>query len=368
MPPRPRKIDIRVKGKAASKKLAAAAAMHPKLDEWCKEGPDYAQLHVLKRQGKRLDLLGDFGEDYFYSMDRVLVEKEEPVPNEVAEVPDIGKCADLTLAGANLVFMGLGSKVKFLEELRVECNKRGAFTLHIPGYQRAIHFGRRLRALLHMQFSDGDKIPECHNAYETAEELGRLLQERAEQAPVVVVVDSICRLEMDDVEILSQLATYCDRFHLVCSVDHVHWLQAVGLPHGCYSVLECHTMEPYEHEIVATEDLTSEIEEGNAECTAFVTRVRHVLESLNRNQAEIFFLICNQQRTTPGGISEAELLTKASHLMLATKNYARLRSHICEFMDHKILAFRPQGKRFVVKVDDPAELDAIIALKQKLNL
>eukprot|EP00397_Hematodinium_sp_SG-2012_P055910 GEMP01068599.1.p1 GENE.GEMP01068599.1~~GEMP01068599.1.p1 ORF type:complete len:206 (+),score=26.45 GEMP01068599.1:296-913(+) len=165
-----------------------------------------------------------------------------------------------------------------------------------------------------------------------------------------------------------QVATYCDRFHLVCSVDHVHWLQAVGLPHGCYSVLECHTMEPYEHEIVATEDLTSEIEEGNAECTAFVTRVRHVLESLNRNQAEIFFLICNQQRTTPGGISEAELLTKASHLMLATKNYARLRSHICEFMDHKILAFRPQGKRFVVKVDDPAELDAIIALKQKLNL
>jgi len=344
----------KVRQPSKKKQLLQAPADQPTMLDILSKSPGEAKAMARKRAG-RLSELSRFCDDYFMSPLRTVEElKNEPILDGKRRVPSPEEVVELLQNGFNVILRGLGSKIRYLDDIKTRLHEETEmYVFRVPAYKK-VNFHKAF-AILAQTLTRRQINPLPQNINNLALFIDDYLT-RYDLHSVIVIVDTIEMLDTISLEVLTRLVAPGSKFRLLASVERVNITRIGLLPHGCTVTIPCDSMEDYEDEIFGKDKKRAARTKPD-----IVPTVISVLQTVTAEQRGIFYFICEHQQEDAHGIKEEELLEKAcQHYLCVT--ITRVRGHLREFTDHKILGTRANGSKFV-KVNDPRELQEILDTK-----
>lgn len=336
--------------------MLTVPADQPTMRDWLAGGSEEATARARKRAGALQDL-SHFSDDYFLSPDRrvddLKIDEINFNVDTAPRVPNREQIVKLLEEGNNIVLRGIGSKINYLDDITKRCTREGMLVFRVPSYKK-VNFSKALTMLV-STITQEQISPLPKNLNKLGFFLDDYLMEHDVVDHVVAVVDLIEMLDNVALEVLTRLSATCDKFHLIASVERSDFLQILGLPQASTWEIPCHTMEDYGPELrkVKTKAARTRAE--------FVPMVISVLHTITAEQRDFFYAICEHQQNNSHGITEEALVLLATSQLCAF-NLVRIRAHLREFTDHKIIGERANKAKFV-KVSSHEELQEILDTK-----
>lgn len=242
--------------------------------------------------------------------------------------------------GFNLLFYGLGSKRKMLNDFVIESFNSTHRIVIVNGYYPDICIKSILNELLNILNSDAlkkkkkkkeEKIPS--NAWD----LAMYLVQKIEQ-DVILLIHNIDGSNLRNEKAQSILASLASssRIRIIASFDHINtpalW-DFVNLKNFNWLYHDLSTFDSYLTEISYENSLLS----TNSVSTKGVV---HVLQSLTKNAQQIFQLLAKHQLQEAASDSvglDFQSFYKASRDKFYVSNEITFRTILTEFKDHKIM-------------------------------
>eukprot|EP00439_Symbiodinium_sp_Y106_P045006 s595_g5.t1 len=252
--------------------------------------------------------------------------------------------------GFSLLFEGVGSKYRLLENFAQVLSKSGIPIAIFHAFDKGSSLAAFLRELLEQHgWKGAGSLPRLCSSLLTAR------RSAAEKHPLVLVIHNLEVLPAPHLSALASLVA-TKEIWLVASVDNIFADAAFNMdPYAAmdfsFSYEEVHTRDSY-----YTVELKGRYPDGLPSCTHPLATKKQtkaslglVLRCLTQNQKELVQEIAKEQLSRgQQGVPWDELVVLASDLMIAN-NHTKLRRLLSELTDHQILIERNGRFELAVK-------------------